>query len=54
MQFRLDNTGGHISHLSGVLFGFVYIKLLMGTDLSKSLLGNCCKLKKAASTLESA
>jgi membrane associated rhomboid family serine protease len=36
MQFRLDNTGGHISHLSGALFGFVYIKLLQnGTDLSK-------------------
>lgn len=36
MQFRLDNTGGHISHLSGALFGFIYIKLLQnGTDLSK-------------------
>lgn len=36
MQFRLDNTGGHISHLSGALFGFVYIKLLQnGTDLSQ-------------------
>jgi membrane associated rhomboid family serine protease len=36
LQFRLDNTGGHISHLSGALFGFVYIKLLQdGTDLSK-------------------
>jgi membrane associated rhomboid family serine protease len=36
MQFRLDNTGGHISHISGALFGFVYIKLLQnGTDLSK-------------------
>lgn len=35
MQFRLDNTGGHISHLAGALFGFVYIKLLQnGTDLS--------------------
>jgi hypothetical protein len=22
MQFRLDNMGGHISHLSGALFGF--------------------------------
>jgi hypothetical protein len=28
MQFRLDNTGGHISHLAGALFGFVYVKLL--------------------------
>ncbi|MFD1601755.1 rhomboid family intramembrane serine protease [Flavobacterium artemisiae] len=35
MQFRLDNTGGHISHLAGALFGFIYIKLLQnGTDLS--------------------
>ncbi|WP_369769477.1 rhomboid family intramembrane serine protease [Flavobacterium sp. WC2416] len=35
MQFRLDNTGGHISHLAGALFGFVFIKLLQnGTDLS--------------------
>lgn len=36
MQFRLDNTGGHISHLSGAFFGFLYIKLLQnGTDMSK-------------------
>ena len=36
MQFRLENSGGHISHLAGALFGFVYIKLLQnGTDLSK-------------------
>lgn len=35
MQFRLDNMGGHISHLSGALFGFIYIKLLEnGMDLS--------------------
>jgi membrane associated rhomboid family serine protease len=35
MQFRLDNTGGHISHLAGAFFGFIYIKLLQnGTDLS--------------------
>ncbi|SHG88722.1 rhomboid family intramembrane serine protease [Flavobacterium defluvii] len=35
MQFRLDNMGGHISHLAGAFFGFVYIKLLQnGTDLS--------------------
>jgi membrane associated rhomboid family serine protease len=38
MQFSLDNTGGHISHLAGALFGFVYIKLLQnGTDLSKNV-----------------
>lgn len=36
MQIQLDNTGGHIAHLSGALFGFIYIKLLQnGTDLSK-------------------
>lgn len=36
MQFRLDNTGGHVSHLAGAIFGFVFIKLLQnGTDLSK-------------------
>jgi membrane associated rhomboid family serine protease len=36
MQFRLENTGGHISHLSGAFFGFIFIKLLQnGTDLSK-------------------
>lgn len=36
MQLRVDNTGGHIAHLSGALFGFIYIKLLInGTDLSK-------------------
>jgi membrane associated rhomboid family serine protease len=35
MQFRLDNTGGHISHLAGAIFGFIFIKLLQnGTDLS--------------------
>ncbi len=35
MQLLIENTGGHIAHLSGALFGFVYIKLLLnGTDLS--------------------
>jgi len=35
MQIQLDNTGGHIAHLSGAFFGFLYIKLLQnGTDLS--------------------
>ncbi|MCM0668535.1 rhomboid family protein [Flavobacterium tyrosinilyticum] len=35
MQFRLGNMGGHISHLAGAFFGFLYIKLLQnGTDLS--------------------
>ncbi len=36
MQIRMDNSGGHIAHLAGAFFGFVYIKLLEnGTDLSK-------------------
>ena len=35
MQFRSENTGGHLSHLSGAFFGFIFIKLLQnGTDLS--------------------
>ena len=36
INIRLENTGGHISHLSGALFGFIFIKLLQnGIDLSK-------------------
>lgn len=35
MQLRSENMGGHISHLSGALFGFIFIKLLQnGIDLS--------------------
>jgi len=35
MQIRLDNMGGHISHLAGAFFGFMYIKALQnGTDMS--------------------
>jgi membrane associated rhomboid family serine protease len=35
MQLRSENMGGHISHLSGAFFGFIFIKLLQnGTDLS--------------------
>ncbi|KDN54327.1 rhomboid family intramembrane serine protease [Flavobacterium seoulense] len=35
VQLRLDNMGGHISHLAGAFFGFVYIKALQnGTDMS--------------------
>ena len=38
MQFRLENSGGHISHLAGAFFGFAYIKLLQnGIDLSKGV-----------------
>jgi len=36
IQVPMSNTGGHLAHLGGALFGFVYIKLLQnGTDLSK-------------------
>lgn len=32
------NTGGHIAHLAGALYGYVYIRLLQnGTDLSKGV-----------------
>ena len=35
-QMPLDNTGGHLAHLGGALFGFIYIKLLQsGTDITK-------------------
>lgn len=35
MQLRSENMGGHISHLAGAIFGFIFIKLLQkGTDLS--------------------
>lgn len=36
LQLKLENTGGHIAHLSGAFFGFIFIKLLIrGIDLSK-------------------
>jgi membrane associated rhomboid family serine protease len=36
MQIRIENTGGHIAHLAGAFFGFIFIKLLQnGIDLSK-------------------
>ncbi|MBC7747993.1 MAG: rhomboid family intramembrane serine protease [Methylotenera sp.] len=38
VQLRSENMGGHVSHLSGALFGFIFIKLLQnGTDLSKGV-----------------
>lgn len=38
MQFRIENTGGHIAHLAGACFGFIFIKLLQnGIDLSRIL-----------------
>ena len=38
VQLPMDNTGGHIAHLSGAFFGYIYIKLLQnGTDLSRMI-----------------
>jgi len=35
LQIFVENTGGHIAHLAGAFFGFIFIKLLQsGTDLS--------------------
>lgn len=50
VQLPMNNTGGHIAHLSGAFFGYIYIKLLQnGTDLSRivdSVLGVFSKKKK--------
>lgn len=36
LQIQMENTGGHIAHLSGAFFGYIYIRLLQnGTDLSR-------------------
>lgn len=36
MQILVENTGGHIVHIAGALFGFVFVKLLInGIDISK-------------------
>lgn len=46
MQFRIANTGGHIAHLAGAFFGFIFIKLLQnGIDLSR-ILNNPFKISK--------
>jgi membrane associated rhomboid family serine protease len=38
IQLPLENTGGHLAHLGGALFGFIYIKSLQsGVDLSKGI-----------------
>jgi membrane associated rhomboid family serine protease len=38
MQVLTENTGGHIAHLAGAFFGFLYIKLLVnGIDLSTNV-----------------
>lgn len=40
LQIQLGNMGGHIAHLSGAFFGYIYIKLLQGgTDLSRIVNG---------------
>jgi membrane associated rhomboid family serine protease len=51
----VENTGGHLAHLAGALFGFIYIKLLQsGTDLSTGVsgtinfIGNLFKSRKEA------
>lgn len=36
IQLPIENSGGHIAHLAGALFGFLYIKMLnSGRDVSK-------------------
>jgi len=36
LQIGLSNTGGHISHLAGALFGFLFVSLVkQGTDMTK-------------------
>ena len=38
IQIFTENTGGHVAHLAGAFFGFIYVKLLIsGTDLSKGV-----------------
>ncbi|MFD2907125.1 rhomboid family intramembrane serine protease [Flavobacterium ardleyense] len=38
IQLPIQNTGGHIAHLGGAFFGFLYIKLMKsGTDITAPL-----------------
>jgi hypothetical protein len=38
IQVSAENQGGHLAHLAGALFGFIYIKSLQsGTDLGKGV-----------------
>lgn len=38
IQLPMNNGGGHLAHLGGAFFGFLYIKLLQnGTDLAKGI-----------------
>jgi len=51
LQIQMNNTGGHIAHLSGAFFGYIYIKLLQnGTDLSRIVdsIGNMFTKRKAS------
>lgn len=36
MQILVENTGGHVAHIAGSLFGFIFVKLLInGIDVTK-------------------
>ncbi|WP_310554453.1 rhomboid family intramembrane serine protease [Flavobacterium sp.] len=38
INLSIENTGGHLAHIGGALFGFVYIKSIQnGTDLGSGL-----------------
>ena len=38
IQLPYENMGGHLAHLGGAIFGFIYIKLLQsGIDLTKPI-----------------
>ncbi len=40
ISIPVDNAGGHIAHLGGAVFGFIYILMYKkGTDLSKPITG---------------
>lgn len=40
INISIENPGGHLAHIAGAFFGFMYIKLLKsGTDLSKVVTG---------------
>ncbi len=48
MQFKIENTGGHIAHIAGAFFGFIFIKLLQnGIDLSQIFTNPFNKSKRA-------
>lgn len=38
IQLPLNNTGGHLAHIAGAVFGYIYISLLKrGTDLTSGI-----------------